>query len=84
MHVYMQIPAVEDRPPRFYHLFLQQDLLEGWSLVREWGYQGARGRVKRDHFASRDEAQEALIATRNAQIRRGFQVVFVQGATESE
>lgn len=84
MRVYMQIPAVEDRPPRFFHILLQQDLLGGWSLVKESGYQGASGRVKRQHFKTRDEAEAALIAQRDAQIKKGFQVVFVQGVHEGD
>ncbi len=86
MRVYMQIPAFEDKPPRFYHLILQKDLLEGWSLVREWGFQGSGGRIKREHYSSRDAAEAALIAGRDTQVQRGFRVVFVQGqqAQESE
>lgn len=76
----MQMSATADRAPRFYHLFMQPDLLEGWYVVREWGYQGASGRVKREYFHERDEAEAALLAARDAQIKRGFQVVFVEGA----
>ena len=80
MRIYMQMSATEDRAPRFYHLFLQADLLEGWSLVREWGYQGSRGRVKRELFEDREHAEAALLEARDAQIKRGYQVVFVEGA----
>ncbi len=79
MRIYMQMPAQEDKPLRFYHLFLQKDLLEGWSLVKEWGFQGSSGRVKREHYGRRDMAEAALIAGRDAQVQRGYQVVFVQG-----
>ena len=48
MRIYMQIPPSDAGPPKFYHLHLQEDLLEGWTLVREWGYQGAGGRLKPD------------------------------------
>jgi len=82
MRVYMQIPAIDGKPPRFYHLFLQQDLLGGWSLIKESGYQGGRGRVKCEHHNNRGGAEEALVATRDAQIKRGYRVVFVQGAQE--
>lgn len=79
MRIYMQMPTVEDRPPRFYHLHLQEDLLEGWTLVRESGYQGYAGKVRKDHFASRDQAMEALMQARDSQIKRGYRVVFAQG-----
>ena len=80
MRIYMQMSATEDRAPRFFQLFLQPDLLEGWSLVIESGYQGGRGRVKREYFDNREDAEAALLAVRDAQIKRGYQVVFVEGA----
>ena len=79
MRIYMQTPVSDDRPPRFYHLFLQQDLLGGWTLVRESGYQGGSGRANREHFDSFDEAEAALLKWRDAQLKRGFQVMFTQG-----
>ena len=79
MRIYLQTPCSAERPPRFYHLFLQEDLLSGWSLVKEWGFQGASGRVVREHFKSRDEALDALLASRDLQIDRGYRVMFFQG-----
>jgi len=76
MRIYMQTPPMEDAPPKFYHLFLQEDLLEGWTLVKESGNQGSSGRLKREHYHSRAEAEEALFKTRDAQIKRGYKVVF--------
>jgi len=80
MRIYMQTPADGDRPPRFYHLILQKELLEGWSLIREWGNQGSSGRVKREHFDDFESAEQSLLKARDAQIARGFRVVFVQGS----
>ncbi len=79
MRIYMQTPASPDRPPRYYHLHLQQDLLEGWNLVKEWGFQGASGRVVREHFDSREQALQAMLKVRDYQIQRGYQVMFAQG-----
>lgn len=79
MRIYLQTPFTADRPPRFYHLFLQEDLLGGWSLVKEWGFQGASGTMQREHFASKDEALSALMRSRDAQIKRGYRVMFTQG-----
>ena len=79
MRIYLQTPFSDDRPPRFYHLFLQEDLLGGWSLVKEWGFQGASGRVQREHFDSREQALDALLRSRDQQIQRGYQVMFFQG-----
>jgi len=78
MRIYMQIPPEGDKAPRYYHLLLQEDLLEGWTLIREWGYQGAAGRVKREHFADHAAAEAALLKVRDEQIQRGFRVVFMQ------
>lgn len=79
MRVFMQMPPAEERPPRYYHLFLQEDLLEGWNLVKEWGFQGSSGRVVREHFSDRESAEAALIATRDQQVRRGYRVMYIEG-----
>lgn len=79
MRIYMQTPVTEDQPPRFYHLFLQEDLLEGWTLVKEWGFQGSPGRVLREHFKTFEEAQHALLLTRDAQLKRGYRTMFAEG-----
>ncbi len=78
MRIYMQIPPEDAKAPRYYHLHLQEDLLEGWTLIREWGYQGAAGRVKKEHFQDRESAESALLRVRDEQIKRGYQVVFMQ------
>jgi len=82
MRIYMQTGPVEGRPPRFYHLLLQQDLLGGWSLIREWGQQGSAGRVCREHHLDRESAEAAMARWRSAQQRRGFRVVFIEGEAE--
>ena len=79
MRIYMQIPPVDGQTPRFYHLFLQADLLEGWSLVKEWGQQGSPGRLQRQHFTTREAAEAALRKARDDQSRRGYRVVFARG-----
>ena len=60
MRIYMQIPPIEEKPSRYYQLLLLEDLLDGWTLIREWGQQGRSGRVKRDHFENREKAEGAL------------------------
>jgi len=82
MRIYMQTPPQGKRPPRYYHLHLQEDLLEGWTLIREWGFQGASGTMRREHFTDREEAQVALMQARDEQLKRGYQVVFMQALTE--
>jgi len=83
MRIYMQMPPTEDKAPRFYQIYLQPDLLEGWSLVKEWGYQGAGGRVTKEHFIDRSDAEQAMMATRDSQLKRGYRVVFMEGQREA-
>ncbi len=75
----MQTPVGEDAAPRYYHLHLQEDLLGGWTLVREWGRQGASGRVIKEHYPHREGAEQALLVVRDEQLKRGYRVVFIQG-----
>lgn len=84
MRIYMQTAPMGDKPPRFYHLHLQEDLLEGWTLVRESGYQGSSGKVTKEYFSNRDAAMDALMKVRERQIKRGFRIVFAQGETLAE
>ena len=75
----MQMPAGGEQPPRFYQLLLQEDLLGGWTLIRESGRLDAGGRVKREYFATRETAERALLKARDGQLARGYRVVFVEG-----
>ncbi len=79
MRIYMQTLPVDGSPPRYYHLHLQEDLIGGWSLVREWGFQGSGGRVMKEHFDSLEAAQTAMMRVRDDQLARGYRVVYVQG-----
>jgi len=79
MRIYMQTMPSAEEPLRFCHLLLQQDLLGGWTLVREAGRQGGGGRVRRDHYPTRDAAEEALVKAREQHARRGYRVVFAEG-----
>ena len=81
MRIYMQTPIIPAEPLRFCHLLLQQDLISGWTLVRESGQQGSAGRIRRQHFPTREAAEEALIQEREQQRKRGFMVVFAEGAS---
>ncbi len=79
MRIYLQTPPATDSHPRYYHLLLQEDLIGGWTLVKESGRQGSSGRVSKLHFDDQDKALAALIAARDAQIKRGYRVVFIKG-----
>ncbi|MBL1274862.1 MAG: WGR domain-containing protein [Ectothiorhodospiraceae bacterium] len=79
MRLYLQTPPTADGYPRFYHLFLQEDLLGGWMLVKESGQQGLSGKITKTHFADHEQAMAALVKARDAQTKRGYRVVFVKG-----
>jgi len=79
MRIYLQLPASADQAPRYCQLVLQEDLLGGWTLIRESGRQDLGGRAKREYFTSREAAQRALMKARDSQVARGYRVVFMEG-----
>jgi predicted DNA-binding WGR domain protein len=66
--------------PRFVQLQLQPDLLGGWTLLRETGHIGGRSSLRREQFNDQASALLALESARDAQLKRGFQLMFAQGA----
>ena len=84
MRIYLQTRPDANATPRFYHLALQEDLLEGWTLIKETGYQGSKGKITTQHFETQEEALQAMLQARDAQLKRGYQVVFVQGQSRPE
>ncbi len=80
MRLYLQLEATENNPVKFCHLVLQQDLLGGWTLLREAGFQGSRGTLKRWQHATRDQAYEALTSERDRLLSRGYRVMFGTGS----
>ncbi|PHK93739.1 hypothetical protein CR162_17285 [Pseudoroseomonas rhizosphaerae] len=57
---------------RFYRLYVSADLLGGWCVVREWGRHGAAGQVRRDLYASPEDAQAAGQRLARQKLRRGY------------
>jgi WGR domain len=47
VHLTIQRRDPSQNMARFYAVSLQADLLDGWSVVREWGRIGRPGRVRR-------------------------------------
>ncbi|HRO62772.1 WGR domain-containing protein [Thermomonas sp.] len=66
--------------PRFVQLQLQPDLLGGWELLRETGQTGGRSTLRKTMFADQTSAMAALEKERDAQLKKGFQLMFAQGA----
>jgi hypothetical protein len=66
--------------PRYVQLMLERDLLGGWTLVRETGQAGIPGTVRRQQFLEQAEALAAFEHARDLQLKKGFQLMFAQGA----
>ena len=80
MRLLLQLKPAGGEAPRFVQLMLQEDLLGGWSLLRESGHTGGRSQAKVEQFTDRDAAMAAFEKARDTQLRRGFQVMFAQGS----
>ena len=80
MRVFLQTRPTASEAPKYYQIALQQDLLGGWTLTREWGQQGGRVSLKREVYLERDDALAAFEHARDAQLKRGFKLMFSQGA----
>lgn len=65
--------------PRFVQLQLEADLLGGWTLVRESGQMGGRSTLRREVYLDQASAVTALEHARDAQLKKGFQLMFAQG-----
>ncbi len=79
MRLLLQQRPVGNEVPRFVHLQLQPDLLGGWTLLRETGHIGGRSSLRREQFPDQASAMAALESARDAQLKRGFQLMFAQG-----
>ncbi|MBN8799383.1 MAG: WGR domain-containing protein [Stenotrophomonas nitritireducens] len=75
----MQQPPSGNESTRYVQLSLLPDLLGGWELLRETGQTGGRAQLRRELFLQQDESRHAFEKARDAQIKRGFQVVFASG-----
>jgi predicted DNA-binding WGR domain protein len=80
MRLLLQQRPEGSEAPRFVQLMLQPDLLGGWTLVRETGQMGGRSQLRREQFLDRESAFAALEQARDQQLKRGFQLMFAQGA----
>ncbi len=80
MRLLLQQKPLAGEAPKYVQLVLQQDMFGGWSLLRETGQPGGKAQLKREQFLEHDAALAAFEKARDAQLRRGFLVMFAQGA----
>ena len=81
MRLLLQQRPLAGESPKYVQLVLQQDLLGGWSLLRESGQTGGKATLKREQYLDQAQAVAAFERARDAQLKRGFQVMFAQGAS---
>ena len=79
MRLYLQTLPAAAEAPRYVQIALEQDLLGGWTLYRETGIQGGKATLRREQFLERDDAVLAFEKTRDAQLKRGYRVMFADG-----
>ena len=79
MRLLLQQRPVAGEAAKYVQLTLQQDLLGGWTLLRESGQIGGKSQLRREQFLEHGAALTAFEAARDAQVRKGFQVMFAQG-----
>ena len=85
MRIYMQTPPLSGVPLRFFQIQIQEDMIDGWTLIRESGTQGARSStLKKVHYECREDAEEALFALRDQQIHKGFKTTFATGMSPTD
>ncbi|MEO8159829.1 MAG: WGR domain-containing protein [Arenimonas sp.] len=80
MRLLLQQRPLAGESPKYVQLILQQDLLGGWMLLRESGQTGGKASLRREQFLDQKLATEAFEKARDAQLKRGFQLMFAQGA----
>ncbi|HET6546707.1 MAG TPA: WGR domain-containing protein [Rhodanobacteraceae bacterium] len=79
MRIFMQAKPAGEEQPRYYQVTLEQDLLGGWTLDREWGQPGGRISTRREIYLERDAALAAFEEVRDAQLKRGLRIMFCRG-----
>ena len=84
MRLLLQQKPQSGESPKYVQLTLQQDLLGGWTLLRESGQIGGKSQLRREQYLERDAALSAFQAARDLQVRKGFLVMFAQGVVGPE
>lgn len=58
--IYLERHESDKNLHRFYQLHVTPGIFGDWALVREWGRVGPPGTVRKDWFATKDEAIAAV------------------------
>ncbi len=79
MRIYMQNKPGPTEAPKYAQFLLQQDLLGGWTLIKEIGTPGGKAQIKRELYLDLLAAQDAIMQARDLQLKKGLMVTFAEG-----
>lgn len=71
--IYLERHDPDRNMHRFYQIYVVPGIFGDWSLVREWGRVGSPGTVRKDWFASKQEAEMAGLEISHAKQKKGYQ-----------
>ena len=74
MQTYLEKHVPAKNVAQFYRLVVLPNLFGEWTLVREWGRIGQRGRIRLDCFDTHAQALAALLALEARKRQRGYWV----------
>ena len=74
MQTYLEKQQAAKNVFRYYRMEVSVNLFGEWTLHREWGRIGRGGRNRMDWFASKDQAEAALISQETLKRKRGYWV----------
>ena len=72
IRIYLERYEPEKKMHRFYQMHVTPGIFGDWSLVKEWGNVGLPGTVRKEWFASEEEARQAGEKIRLAKEKRGY------------
>ncbi|OEZ01667.1 MULTISPECIES: WGR domain-containing protein [Stenotrophomonas] len=75
MHVFLQHAPIGTERAHYLELTLVPDLFGSWELLLQSGPVGGRARLRRQQYDTRAEAQAAFDKARDAELRRGYQII---------
>ena len=73
-HIYLERHDVKTNMHRFYQIFVLPGIFDEWSIIKEWGRVGSPGTVRKEWFATEQEAEVASQALSDKKIKKGYRL----------
>ena len=70
--IYLERHDAAKNKHRFYQMYVTPGIFGDWSLVREWGRVGSPGTVRKNWFATEEEAVNARQNLCKAKQKKGY------------